>query len=102
MKNKNLFNFNKIVSGDLSNCTFAQKQGGALLLSVYIQPNANETLIVGLHDDRLKIKIATLPVDGMANKALCEFIAKQLSVPKKNISVIKGSTSRKKTLKIII
>ena len=102
MKNKDLFNFDKILSGDLSDCTFAQKQGGALLLSVYIQPNANETVIVGLHDDRLKIKITTLPVDGAANKSLCEYIAKELSIPKKNVSVIKGEASRKKTLKIII
>lgn len=102
MNNKDLFNFDKIVSGDLSNCTFAKKQGEALLLSVYIQPNANETVIVGLHDDRLKIKIATLPVDGMANKTLCEYIAKQLSVHKKNVSVIKGESSRKKILRIII
>lgn len=102
MADKDLYNFDKIKSCDLSDCSFVQKQDDALLLSVYIQPNAKETVIVGMHNDRLKIKIATLPVDGRANKSLCEFIAKQLSVPMRNVSVIKGAKSRNKTLKIII
>lgn len=100
MASKNLYNLGKTVSGNLDEFPFIQQQGNTILLSVYIQANANETTIVGLHDDRLKIKIATLPVDGKANKVLCDFIAKQFSVPKKNVTIIKGDTARKKLLKI--
>lgn len=102
MENKGSCIFEKIKSGELSELPFARRDGNAILLSVYIQPNAGETAIVGLHDNRLKIKIATLPVDGKANVFLCEFVAKQLSILKKNVSVLHGKTSRKKLLKINI
>lgn len=81
---------------------FVKRQGNAILLSVYIQPNASETAIVGLHDTKLKIKIAALPTDGKANKVLCRFIAKQFSVPIANVTILKGESARTKVLRIEI
>lgn len=90
----------KLNADDLSSYPFVQYIKNTLLLSVYIQPNAKETAVVGLYEDKLKIKIAALPVDGKANKFLCDFIAKQFSVPKKNVTILKGESSRHKLLKI--
>ncbi len=55
---------------------------------------------MGLHNGRLKIKISAPPVDGKANQALIEFIAKALGVSKSKVEIVKGHSSKLKTLKI--
>ena len=69
-------------------------------LSVYVQPRASHTAIAGRHGDDLKIRLAAAPVDNAANEALVEFIAQQLGIPKRNIRVLAGAASRRKTLEI--
>ena len=87
---------------ELIRLPFVRQQNNAILLSVYIQPNASETIIIGMHDNRLKIKIAAPATEGKANKILCRLIAKQFSVPITNISILKGPSTRIKILKIEI
>lgn len=67
-------------------------------LSLYIQPGASRSEISGLHGDRLKVKIKAPPVDGEANEALIEFIAETLKLPKRDVHLIQGETSRQKTV----
>ena len=77
-------------------------RGGArtAILTVHVQPGARKTEIIGPHGDALKIRLAAPPVDGKANTALIEFIAKRLDVPKSSICLIGGQTSRRKLLEI--
>ena len=65
-----------------------------------IQPRSSKDQIVGLHNGRLKIKISAPPVDGKANQALIEFIAKALGVSKSKVEIVKGRSSKLKTLQI--
>ena len=65
-----------------------------------IQPRSSKDQIVGLHNGRLKIKISAPPVDGKANQALIEFIAKALGVSKSKVEIVKGHSSKLKTLQI--
>lgn len=97
-----IYNFSKMTLDELKKLTFVQYKPSAILLSVYIQPNATDTTIVGLHDNRLKIKVASLPINGRANKALCDFIAKKFKVSKKMVTILNGENSRMKTLRIEI
>jgi len=69
-------------------------------IQVHIQPRSSRDEIAGLHDGRLKIKISAPPVDGKANERLILFIAKSLGVPKTGVEIIKGRTSRLKTLRV--
>ncbi len=52
-------------------------------LAVLVQPRASRTRVVGEHDGLLKIQLAAPPVDGEANAALLEFLARQLGVPRR-------------------
>src|SRR6476620_8714555 len=52
-----------------------------LRLSVYVQPNARRTAIVGLHGEDLKVSIAAPAVDNKANLAVIAFVADVLGVP---------------------
>lgn len=102
MIKNNSYNFAKMNMDDLISLPFIKLRNNAVLLSVFIQPNASETTIVGLHDSKLKIKIAALPADGKANKILCNFVAKQFSVPTARVIILRGENSRSKLLKIEI
>ncbi|MCC2617559.1 DUF167 family protein [Aestuariibacter halophilus] len=77
-----------------------QHRGDDLLLRCYVQPKASRDAWVGLHGNELKVAITAPPVDGKANQHLCKFIAKQFGVSKSAVSVVKGHTSRHKTLSV--
>ena len=75
---------------------------GHIVLPVRVTPNARKTEVLGWEENTLKIKLAAPPVDGKANKALCAFMADWLDIPKRDISLISGDTSRIKRLKIAV
>ena len=65
--------------------------------TVKIIPNSSKNDII-FEDNFLKIKVTAQPIENKANKALIEFLSKYLKVPKSSISIIKGETSKDKTL----
>ena len=72
----------------------------AVLLKVQVLPNAKKTEVVGLIDGALKIRLKAQPIEGQANEELVRFIAMKMKLPKKQISVVRGLTSRQKTIEI--
>ena len=71
-------------------------------LKVYIQPSARESAIVGMHGDRLKIKIKAPPVDGEANEELRRLMGELFGIAKSKVRILRGETSRNKDLEIEI
>ena len=71
-----------------------------LILYVQIQPKSSKDEVVGIMGENLKIKITAPPIDGKANAHLCSLIAKWFDVPKSHVSILKGETSKIKTLLI--
>lgn len=69
-------------------------------LSVYIQPRASRTEIVGMHHGFLKIRLAAPPVDGAANAALVAFVADKIGVARSCVRIVSGSTGRRKIVEI--
>ena len=70
-----------------------------LLVNIRVSPNASKNEII-ISDDMIKLKITSQPVEGKANKAVIEFLSKQLKVPKSNFEITKGQTSKDKTILI--
>ncbi|KKK88886.1 hypothetical protein LCGC14_2738640 [marine sediment metagenome] len=68
---------------------------------VRVQPGASKNEIVGVQQGALKVRISAPPVQGKANKALVNFLAKELGVKKSEIEIVSGHTSRVKTIKVI-
>ena len=68
--------------------------------AVHVMPRGRRNEIVGLHGDALKVRVTAPPVGGAANEALCKFLAKVLSVPKGNIEIVAGQTSRAKIVAV--
>jgi uncharacterized protein len=73
---------------------------GAVVLNVLVQPRASRTRPAGEHGGRLKIQLAAPPVDGEANRALVEFLADTLGVRKGDVSIERGETGRRKTIRV--
>jgi uncharacterized protein len=67
---------------------------------VLVQPRASRARIGPRHDGRIKIAVTAPPVDGEANAAVVELVAKALGVPRSAVEVIAGASSRRKTLRV--
>lgn len=74
--------------------------GNSIILSLHIQPRASRNEVCGIHDNALKIKLTSPPVDGAANRLCREFLADILGVPKSAVSIVAGETSRHKRIRI--
>jgi len=70
------------------------------VLDLYIKPNAKRTTIEGLHGDRIKIRIASPPEKGKANKELISLLSRITDVHRDNIRIISGITSNYKRVRI--
>ena len=68
---------------------------GALLMVMAV-PRSSRTEIVGIQQDRCKIKVKAPPVDGEANSALIEALSKIFGIPKKSVILDKGQTGKQK------
>jgi uncharacterized protein len=77
-----------------------EQRGGRSSLALHVQPGARRTAVVGVHGARLKIAIATPPVDGRANAALLEFLADRLGVARSSLELVSGANSRDKRVAI--
>jgi uncharacterized protein (TIGR00251 family) len=73
-------------------------QADHLRVDVHVVPRASRSAILGVHDGRIKVSLDAPPVDGEANAALIAFFAKALKRPKRDITLVRGETSRHKTL----
>ena len=69
------------------------------LVTLKIVPNSSRNEIVQ-EEDFIKIKLTSPPVENKANKLLVEFLAKKLSIAKSKITIVRGETSKIKTLSI--
>ena len=67
-------------------------------IRVFVIPRSSQCGITGTHDGALKIKLTKPPVDGQANAECCKVVAKHLGVPKSQVRVASGKTSRRKVL----
>ena len=79
---------------------FLRETSGGVLLSVKLQPRASKNEICAPLGDELKIKVTAPPVDAAANQALIELLAEKMDCPRGRVELIRGKTSRHKTIKL--
>jgi len=77
-----------------------KESGEDSLFSVRVQPKASADKILGEHAGALKVSVTAAPEKGKANAALIALLSKALGVPKSSIEIVRGETSRIKTLRI--
>jgi len=77
-----------------------KKHEDGVIVEVVLQPRASRNEVAGIQGERLKIKVTSPPIEGMANKKLCEFLADLLGIGKQRVQVVAGQTGRIKRVKI--
>ena len=76
------------------------EEDNSVTFNVRVIPRSSRSEIVGEHDDAIKVRLFSPPVDGAANKELIRLFAKTLDVSKSAVEIISGETSKTKRLKI--
>jgi uncharacterized protein (TIGR00251 family) len=73
---------------------------GAIRFEVHAKPRAKKSRLVGERGDALEIALAAPPVDGAANEELVRFVARLLGVPRRQVTLVRGETSREKLVAV--
>lgn len=79
---------------------FYKVKDNSILLNIKAVPNSSKNEIVGVMGNALKVKIKAPAVENKANIELIKFLSKAIGVPKSNISLVSGDTSKIKVLLI--
>jgi hypothetical protein len=77
-----------------------EQSADGVLVRIRVQPRASRAEVVGLHGDRVRVRISAPPVEGRANDELIRLMAQQLDLPQSSIWLVSGATSRSKTIMI--
>ncbi len=67
-------------------------------VSLHVQPRSRRNEVAGLHNGALKLKISAPPVDDAANRAVIEYFASLLGIPKSRLQIVSGLKARDKVL----
>ena len=76
------------------------KNGAALAIRVVPRAKKNEIAQI-LNDGTLKIRVTAPPVEGKANRAVIELIARVLEIPANRVEIVAGESSREKLVSIL-
>jgi len=74
--------------------------GDTLVLRIFLQPRASQNEWAGWHNGRICLRVTAAPVNNQANRECVKFISKSLKTAKTNVKVVRGQTSRFKTVEI--
>jgi uncharacterized protein (TIGR00251 family) len=69
-------------------------------LRVRVTPRGSKEEVIGWREDVLAVKLTAPPVEGAANKACVDFLAKVLGVKRSQVALVSGEKSRDKTFEI--
>ncbi len=72
----------------------------ACVLTVAVQPNARRTEATGLHEGALRIRLAAQPIEGQANDALVQWLARELGLAKRDVRLKRGAAARHKQVEV--
>ena len=75
-------------------------RGDALIVDVQVVPRASRAAVGPEVGDRLRVAVTAPPVDGAANAAVIEALAAAFGVRRAAVSILRGETGRRKTVRI--
>ena len=69
-------------------------------LNVRVTPRASKNAVEGFREGALIIRVTAPPVDSAANDAVIDVLAKTLDIPRRQVTITRGSTGRNKVVDI--
>ncbi|WP_331959341.1 DUF167 domain-containing protein [Candidatus Binatus sp.] len=74
---------------------------GEVTIEVTARPGASRRGVIGTSGERLVVGVHSGPQKGKANDELIEYLAGELRVPRSALMIVRGATSRRKTIRIV-
>ncbi len=72
-----------------------------VLLAVKAVPGAAQDQVSGRLGDRLKVRVSAPPEGGKANKAICDLLARELGIRRRDVLVVHGLSQAEKIVRIL-
>ena len=69
---------------------------GGVEFAVLVSAGSSRSEVRGLHGTELKLSVRSAPEHGKANAEVVEVLAEFLGLPRKQVLVVSGATSRRK------
>ena len=73
---------------------------GVVRFEVHAKPRAKKSRVLGAKGDALEVSLAAPPVDGAANDELVRLLAEILEVPRRQVTIARGTSSRTKLVEV--
>jgi hypothetical protein len=77
-----------------------REEAGAVVFDLKVVPRAARERVGPVVGDRLKVAVCAPPVDGAANTAVCQLLARRLGVPRGQVAIVRGETGSQKTVRV--
>jgi uncharacterized protein len=74
--------------------------GDDLRIRVRVKPRAARSRVMPVREGLLEVAVAAAPVDGAANAELVTVLASELRLPRRNVEILTGESSRIKFVRI--
>jgi uncharacterized protein (TIGR00251 family) len=71
-----------------------------MIVDVQVVPRASRVAVGPAVGDRLRVAVTAPPVDGAANAALIDALARAFGVRRAAVRIVRGETGRRKTVEI--
>ncbi|MFN2427484.1 MAG: DUF167 domain-containing protein [Candidatus Binatia bacterium] len=72
----------------------------AVEVQVRVVPRSSRDRIAGVLGERLKLQVTSAPVEGEANRAVLELLARSAGLPMRAASLTAGAAGRSKTVRL--
>lgn len=70
------------------------------LLRVRVVPRGGRDAVIGWEGDSLRVRVSAPPAEGRANAAVVGLLARHFDVPRSEIEIVRGATSREKWVRV--
>jgi hypothetical protein len=70
-------------------------------LEIHVRPNASSTAVGGEYDGALVVRVVEPANEGRATDAALRAVAKALGVPRRSVTLVRGTSSRRKLIEIV-
>jgi uncharacterized protein (TIGR00251 family) len=74
--------------------------GTETVIQIKLIPRSSKNEILDKQGTIYRVKVTAPPVEGLANDALIELLAKRLKVPKRDLEIQSGRRSRLKSVRV--
>jgi uncharacterized protein YggU (UPF0235/DUF167 family) len=70
------------------------------MIEVVVVPRATRTRVMGLEGGALKIYLSAMAEEKSGNRSLVAFLASSLDIPRAQIEIVGGASSKRKTVRL--